>query len=221
MLRPLAALMLFTSSIALAQAPAKPVAYPSRPKPLGEAEEIALATSAAPEEISSRADVYVLRDTAFIKVRNGTNGCACVVGRDSHEGSLYPICFDQEGARTLLYREMMEGSLRARGLDESAIRRAVDSAYIRGELRLPARSALAYMMSPRQELFSTPDAAGVRVGAWSPHLMITLPGVPLTQLGLADQSKVDIVQINDVRGSHSELVVKVPKWSDGKPVTMP
>jgi hypothetical protein len=221
MLRPLVAFMVLTSSVAQAQAAAKPAAYPSRPKPLGEAEEIALAISAAPEEVSGHADVYVLRDTAFARVRTGTNGCACVVGRDSHEGSRYPICFDQEGARTLLFREMLEGSLRARGLDEDAVRRAVDAAFARGELRLPARAALAYMMSPRQILFSSPDAGGVRVGAWSPHLMITLPGVPLTQIGLAEQSKVDIVQINNVRGSHSELVVKVPKWSDGKPVTTP
>lgn len=40
-------------------APAMPKAYPSRPTPLPEAEEIALARSAAPAEVSGRAAVWV------------------------------------------------------------------------------------------------------------------------------------------------------------------
>src|SRR5262245_40757226 len=68
--------------------------YPVRPKPLPDEEEIALARSAAPPEISDRADVYVLRAEGAVKLRTGTNGAACIVTRDLHEGSLYPICFD-------------------------------------------------------------------------------------------------------------------------------
>jgi len=60
--------------------------FPVRPHGLPEAEEVELAMSAAPAEISSRADIYVLRDTAFIKARRGTNGCACMVSRDLHGG---------------------------------------------------------------------------------------------------------------------------------------
>ena len=89
--------------------------YPTPPRSLGEAAEIALALTAAPAEVSANADVYVLRGTDFVKARAGTNGCACVVGRDSHDGSRYPICFDREGAHTMLFRELMEGSLRAKG----------------------------------------------------------------------------------------------------------
>jgi len=82
----------------LAQGAAKP-AYPVPPRPLPEAQEIELALSAAPSEISSKSDVYVLRGTDYVKVRTGTNGGACMVGRDLHEGSRYPICFDREGAK--------------------------------------------------------------------------------------------------------------------------
>ena len=191
--------------------------YPTPPRSLGEAAEIALAVTAAPEEISGNADVYVLRGTDFVKARTGTNGCACVVGRDAHDGSRYPICFDQEGARTTLFRELMEGSLRARGHSEAQVNALVDAAYRKGELKLPTKSSIAYMMSPQQVLFSTPDADGVRVGAWSPHIMLMLPGVAPDQLGLAHDSKVDVIQIHDRGGSHSELIVKVPRWSDGTP----
>lgn len=191
--------------------------YPTAPRSLGEAAEIALALTAAPGEVSGNADVYVLRGTEFVKARAGTNGCACVVGRDSHDESRYPICFDKEGARTTLFRELMEGSLRAKGKSEAEVNALVDAAYRSGELRLPTKPSLAYMMSPRQVLFSTPNADGVRVGAWSPHLMLMLPGVTPDQLGLSHESKVDVIQIHDRGGSHAELVVKVPKWSDGTP----
>ena len=48
--------------------------------------------------------------------------------------------------------------------------------------------------------------------------MPMLPGVQSEQLGLARDSKVDIIQIDRKGTAHSELVVKVPKWSDGTPV---
>src|SRR5690242_21315892 len=101
--------------------------YPTPPRSLGEAAEIALALTAAPAEISENADVYVLRGTEFVKARAGTNGCACVVGRDSHDGSRYPICFDREGARTMLFRELMEGSLRAKGNSEEKVNALVEA----------------------------------------------------------------------------------------------
>ena len=118
-----------------AQAPATKPGYPSPPRSLGEAEEIALAMTAAPEEISSKADVYVIRGTEFVKARIGTNGCSCMVGRDLHEGSRYPICFDQEGSRTTLLRELKESTLRAQGRSEDEVKRAVEAAYASGELR--------------------------------------------------------------------------------------
>jgi hypothetical protein len=175
--------------------------------------------SAAPAEVSSKADVYVLRGTDFVKVKTGTNGCACMVGRDSHEGSRYPICFDQEATKTTMLREIKEASLRAKGTSEADIRRIVDAAYKSGDLRMPSRPAMAYMMSPNQVLFSSPEARGVRVGAWSPHLMLMMPDVAPSQLGLADSaSSVDIIQIRREGNHHAELVVKVPTWSDGTPV---
>jgi len=220
------ALLLSVGTISPLQAQAQQAkpAYPVVPRSLPDAEEIALAVSAAPDEVSSRADVYVLRGSEWVKARPGTNGCACLVARDLHEGSLYPICYDQEAARTTMYREMMEVSLRAKGKSEAEIERAVDAAYASGELKMPAKSSMAYMMSPRQVLFSSPKPEGVHVGAWSPHLMLMLPGVTTEQMGLAAKSKVDIIQLNDVRPGHTEhteLVVKVPTWADGRSASTP
>jgi hypothetical protein len=195
--------------------------YPIPPRSLGEADEIALALSAAPDEVSGKADVFVLRGSELVRARAGTNGCACMVGRDLHEGSLYPICFDQEGARTSLQREMMEVTLRAKGRTEDEVQRDVAAAYASGKLRMPAKPAMAYMMSPKQVLFSSPKAEGVRVGAWSPHLMLMTPGLTPEQLGLSETSAVDVIQIHREGDGHAELVVKVPKWSNGEPVAAP
>ena len=77
------------------------------------------------------------------------------------------------------------------------------------------------MMSPRQVLFSSLDASGVRVGTWAPHLMLVLTGVVPDQLGLAPNSAVDVIQIHHEGNGRSELIVKLPVWSDGKPVARP
>lgn len=193
--------------------------YPLPPRSLAEAREIALAMSAAPAEISSRADVWVLRGSDFVKVRTGSNGCACMVSRDLHAGSLYPMCFDQQASRTLLLREMRETSLRAKGLSETAVRDDVALALERGEIPRPMQPAVVYMMSRSQVLFSSPLAEGFRVGTWSPHLMIFQPGVTQRQLGLADDSKVEAFSFSDDPGQTPALIVKVPTWSDGTPAT--
>jgi hypothetical protein len=215
------AAVLLVGTPAFAEARQAKPGYPVPPKPLPEAEEIVLAASAAPAEISDHADIYVLRGTEFVKARTGTNGCACLLSRDLHDGSRYPICYDQEGTRTTMRREMLEASLRAKGLSEAEVQRKVTAAYASGELRWPAKASMAYMMSPQQVLFSSPEADGVRVGAWSPHVMLMLPNVEPDQLGLAAQSNVSVIQIHKQGSGHSELIVKVPTWSDGKPVVPP
>lgn len=200
---------------ALAAAQNRPAAgYPVPPRPMVETEEIALAMTAAPAEISSAADVWVLRASGPAKARAGTNGCSCMVSRDLHEGSLYPICFDREASRTVLKRELLELELRAKGRSEADVQRAVEAAYEKGELETPAKPAVSYMMSSRQVLFANANADGRRVGAWSPHVMIYMPNATGEQFGLAQESKVTqfFVSNDGTRGAH--FIVKVPQWAD-------
>lgn len=195
--------------------------YPFPPKPLPVEEEIALAVSAAPAEVSANADVHVLRGTEFTKVRSGTNGCACMVARDLHEGSLYPLCFDQEGARTLMLREMRETSLRASGLTEDEVKSRIAAEVSSGALPKATRPTLAYMMSPHQVLFSSSDSSGFRVGAWHPHIMMSKVGMSREQVGFTARSRYPVVQAGGEAGTLHELVVILPVWSDGKPAPAP
>jgi hypothetical protein len=67
--------------------------------------QIALAESAAPAEVSSKATIYVLSTKGYEKAREGTNGFSCFVSRHfvkPTETTVEPQCFDAEGSRTLL-----------------------------------------------------------------------------------------------------------------------
>jgi len=189
--------------------------YPVIPRMLPDTEEITLARSAAPAEISAAASVYTVRDGRAVQLRAGTNGCSCMVARDLHEGSLYPICFDVEGTKSVLPRELMELSLRIMGRSEADVVKAVEAAYESGSLRPPASLAIAYMMSGRQVLFSSPLAEGVRVGPWHPHLMLYVPNATPEQLGLRADSRVGVIAVGAPSTRRAEIIIKVPEWADG------
>jgi len=215
---PIAA-MLVASVARLADAQSPPSAYPAKPVPLPDSIEIALAMSAAPAELSSNATVYAVRDGKVLTLRAGTNGSSCMVARDSHAGSLYPICYNPEGTRTVLERELMQVRLRTLGVAEDSIDRAVEAAYKSGELEIPKDVALAYMMSPQQVLFSNARKEGRRVGAWHPHLMVYVPGATPAKFGLSDTGTGDPIQVGAPGTPQAEVIVKLPKWADGKPVS--
>src|SRR5215204_7361797 len=211
---PIAA-MLVASVARLADAQSPPSVYPAKPVPLPDSQEIALATSAAPAELSSNATVYAVRDGKVLTLRAGTNGSSCLVARDSHAGSLYPICYNPEGTRTVLKRELMQVRLRTLGVAEDSIDRAVEASYRSGELEIPKDVALAYMMSPQQVLFSNARKEGRRVGAWHPHLMLYVPGATPAKFGLSDSGTGEPIQVVSAGKPQAEVIVKVQKWADG------
>ena len=208
-------LVLVSASAAGAQS--APNGYPVKPVPLADSVEIALAASAAPPELSNQATVYAVRDGQVLTLRRGSNGSACVVARDLHGGSLYPICYNAEGARTVLARELLEVRLRSLGATEDSVERAVAAGYASGQLETPKALAMAYMMSPRQVLFSSPRPEGRRVGAWHPHLMFFMPGATPAMFGLASED-AEPIAVSGSGTPRAEVVVKVQKWSDGTPV---
>ena len=82
------------------------MAQDEKPKPaydfsLSREEKIKLGESAAPEEISGKATVYVLERSGYIKAREGSNGFSCFVDRQTPWNS-EPTCFDAEGTATTL-----------------------------------------------------------------------------------------------------------------------
>jgi hypothetical protein len=149
------------------------------PPMLTEAEEIALARSAAPAEVTDEATILVLRDGRYHTAAEGSNGVTCMVSR-SLPLSLEPICYDPEASRTILQIEIRRVELRLAGCPPEEVDQRVEQAIGSGEFALPQRPAMAYMMSAGQILYSDADT---RVGAFLPHIHLYMPYATPEQFG--------------------------------------
>jgi hypothetical protein len=99
------------------------------PAPMDRQKEIALALSACPASVASKAAVYVLDKSGYIKVRESQNGFTAIV-EHSLPNSQEPHCMDAEGTRTFLPRILKVAELRAQGQSREEIRRFVADAFV-------------------------------------------------------------------------------------------
>jgi hypothetical protein len=211
----LAALSLLLPLGLAAQAAPRPAdAASAGPLPplLPDSQEVALALSAAPPDVTAGATVYVLRRGGFVKARAGTDSLICLVQRD-HPESLYPICYDAEASRTILPIALREQELREGGRSEEEVERTIAAELAAGRFTPPRRVAVSYMMSAGQVLYA--GARGRRVGAWHPHVMLYVPGASAASYGLGAAAQ-RVISVGDDGKPTAHLVVKVPRWSDGR-----
>ena len=146
--------------------------------PVGQ--EIALARSAAPSQVSDSATIHVFGADGYRVAVTGTNGVACYVGR-SWPQSIEPHCFDAEGAATILPMAMRRVELLHRGTAFDVVEREIAEGLSTGQYRVPRRPAMSWMMSGAQQLIND---EGRPVGRWEPHLMIYFPYLTAADLGL-------------------------------------
>lgn len=170
-----AALVLIPTPIATAASAQNPDAPPT----LTETEEVALARSAAPPNVTQEATILVLHDGRYRKAVEGTGAVTCMVSR-SQPLSLEPICYDQEAARTVLAIEILRVESRLAGVPVEETEEKIESMIANDELPVPQRPAMAYMMSPDQVLYAD---AETRVGQWYPHIHIYIPYATAEQFG--------------------------------------
>jgi hypothetical protein len=153
-------------------------------------DEVALARSAAPEGISSRATVKILTTTGYETALEGDNGFVCMVMRGwaaptftplperelVYDAKLRaPICFNPVASRTVLPYQELRARLGMSGKTPDEITEAVQAAYARGELPRMDAVAFGYMWSADQELGPA--------GAWHPHMMVYAPYYDSAMLG--------------------------------------
>jgi hypothetical protein len=182
---------------------------------LSDADEIALALTAAPASITAGAAVYIFRDGKFAKVRDGSTGWVCAVGRDPRVKpiAVAPQCYNPEGARTSMQEGMLRAQLWSRNVSNTEIQREVDAAFQRGTLQPPSKPVMIYMMSSHQVLESFQGDSEWTTGAWHPHIMIYLPHATADQFALDEQNQAGPVSVSsDAKGV--QLVVIVPHWAD-------
>lgn len=173
--------------------------------------ETALARSAAPPEVSADATVLLYRPGVGYEVGSeGEGDVTCLVDR-SRAGALEPHCFDREGGATILRIRLREAELRERGLEPDAIQAEIDRGIRSGELRLPSRPAMSYMMSAEQVLISDD---GRNVGAWRPHLMIYVPYITAEDLGLGVEPSTRAAVVVDPGTALANIMIVVEDFVD-------
>ncbi len=170
--------------------------------------QIALALSAAPSEVSSHATVYILGPKGYEKVREGTNGFSCFVGRHfvkPTETSVEPGCFDAEGSRTILMVHLREEELRASGKSEAEIKVDIANGYKEGRFKHPSKLGLLYMMSSENRL----PAANGTTANFPPHVMFYAPNMTNRDLGFDSTPQLDYMGMTHP-GAADNLIVVVP-----------
>lgn len=141
-----------------------------QPPLMNRQKEIALALSSCPPSVESKAAVYVLEKSGYVKVREGQNGFTAIV-QHSLPNSQEPQCMDAEGTRTLLPRMLKVAELRAQGKSAEEITRFVADAFAKGVFQPPSRPGVDYMLSTEN---LTPNDKGVVV-PFPPHVMFYGP----------------------------------------------
>ena len=117
----------------LASAAAQPPQASGGQEPplMGRQKEIALALSACPPSVASKAAVYVLERSGYVKVRESQNGFTAIV-QHSLPTSQEPQCMDSEGARAFLPRVLKVAELRAQGKTPQEIQAFLSDAIAKG-----------------------------------------------------------------------------------------
>ena len=193
------------------QAPKYP---PTEQYLMHQADEIALAKTAGPTNISDRATIKVLTKSGYEVAQQGDNGSVCMVMR-GFSAPMYspvqfrnlvydatvlaPICFTPAAVRTAMPYYELRTKLALQGKSPDEIAAGVEAAYAKGELPKRNEVSFAYMWSARQNL-----ASGV--GHWHPHMMIFVPYYDNSMLG-GNPFGAPLPQLTDDAGTPFSVVV--------------
>jgi len=122
------------------------------------------------------AAVLVLESGGYVKVRSGTNPFTCIVSRRG--GNFYPVCFDEEGTRTILLAFADDAVFRMKGSTEQEIEQKLAEGFGDGRYRPPLRPGIAYMLSAATYMVHAGKLARV-----PPHTMFYAPFLTNADIG--------------------------------------
>jgi hypothetical protein len=199
-------------------------AYPAM-APLGQylaasqAEEVALARSAAPDSIAGNAAVMTLGSHGYETAVQGKNGFVCMVWRSWTAGFDHPefwnpklrgpICLNAAAVRTVLPGYLERTKWVLAGVSKSEMIERTSAALAAKKYTLPAPGAMSFMMSKQGYLGDT-------AGHWHPHLMFFLARTGDDAWG-ANLGGSPIFSDQEAHDPITTFFVPVPSWSDGTP----
>ena len=168
-------------------------------EPLPRDLEIQLALSALPPHLRDNATVYVLNpDKGFEVARQGTNGFHALVARtgdDTFRGTwplreyrddiLYPISFDEAGAKAQMRVFLDAAEMQAKGTPPEELKKIIQERYKTDYYKAPERAGVSYMLSPILRTYVNPDENENVATANVPHVMYYAPNVSNKEIGAA------------------------------------
>ena len=166
-------------------------------EPLPRDLEIQLALSALPPHLRDNATVYILNpDKGFEVARKGTNGFHALVARTGDDGFrgtwpltkyrddiLYPISFDNAGARAQMRVFLDAAEMQAKGTPPGELKKIIQGRHKAGYYRAPERAGLSYMLSPVLRTYLNPDKSDSVITINFPHVMYYAPDVSDHDIG--------------------------------------
>jgi hypothetical protein len=138
--------------------------------------EMRLAVNALPKDLRGGAAILVLEPAGYVNARPGTNPFTCIVSRRG--GNFYPVCFDAEGARTILPAFADDAVLRIKGASDDEVERQIAAGFAEGRYRPPSRPGVAYMLSP-----ATYMRENGKLARSMPHTMFYAPFLSDADIG--------------------------------------
>lgn len=191
------------------------IAQMDMPKPaydfsLPREERIKLAEGAAPPEVSSKATVYLLDPSGYVKVREGTNGFSCFVDRNT-PWNCEPMCFDPEGSATTLPARMFVEDQRAKGKSENEINKEVDEGYKSGRFKVPSKPGIVYMMSNSVFVLNETEK---KIVHGPPHLMFYAPYATPKDIGSPPRAANMPIVVREGRPDAFIVVIPGPAKHD-------
>src|SRR5260221_8878776 len=223
-----AALALSLSGAPAVRAQAPKAAYESMApieqyRSASQADEIALARSAAPPSIANDAEVLTLGAHGHDVAAKGKNGFVCIVERawanDFASPDFWnpkvraPNCFNAAAARSVLPTYLKRTEWVLAGASKAQMIERTKVALAAKRIRRPETGAMCYMMSKDGYL-----GDDVR-GHWHPHLMFFLPRTSASAWG-ANSPGSPLLASTGALEPVTIFLLPVSTWSDGTPEQM-
>ena len=190
---------------------------------MSQADEIALAKSAAPAAISSQAEVLTLGAHGYDAAVQGKNGFVCIVERAWADGLTdpefwnpkprSPICFNPAAVRSVLPTYLQRTQWVLAGASKADIVARTKAALAAHQIPAPEIGAMCYMMSKDGYLNDTDRH-------WHPHLMFFLPRMATAEWGANVPGGAVIGDGGSDLEPITTFFVPLAKWSDGTPAQM-
>lgn len=183
---------------------------PVPPAEMSRADQIRLAKSGAPEDLSKNAKVWVLENNHYVVAEQGSPGMACTLLRNQ-PNELTPQCGDAEAEATVMPIFRFTTEQRLAGKTQDQIRAEIKSGLASHQFRIPQRPALVYMTSSAQVIS---DTAGQSRTHFLPHLMVFYPDLPQQAMALPESNSMDVPILADPGSPMSHIVVVLRDWTE-------